>query len=318
MRSWPLRLGRVVLSAALVLFLVSVLVFALAYLAPGSIESTLLGGRPASPELVASIRAQYRLDDPVPIQYLAWLRAALTGDLGVSGRTQEAVTVAIADRIGLTLQLVAGAATLAVVLGVSAGVLAAVKQGRPWDRAMVGTSVVGVSIPSFVAATVLILVFGVTLDLLPISGEGSGGADRFAHLAMPWVALSLLGLSYVVKVTRTAMIQALDRESVAFAKSRGVPTSRVLTVHALRPSLVPIITAIGLVSVAMLGFTILVEVPFALNGLGSLLAKSIAASDIPVIQGVTLAIAAVIIAINLATDAACIWLDPQARGAARG
>jgi ABC-type dipeptide/oligopeptide/nickel transport system permease component len=114
------------------------------------------------------------------------------------------------------------------------------------------------------------------------------------------------------------MIQALDRESVAFAKSRGIPTSRVLTVHALRPSLVPIVTAIGLVTVAMLGSTILVEVPFALNGMGSLLAKSIAASDVAVIQGVTLSIAAVIIAINGVTDAACIWLDPQARGGARG
>ncbi|HZV72289.1 MAG TPA: ABC transporter permease [Conexibacter sp.] len=303
--------GRRVVALAVLLLILSFVSFSLLYLSPGSPERVLLGTRPASPELLHALRVQFHLDKSFLEQYRLWLVSALHFDFGESVRTGRSVTAMISGQLGVTAFLTAYAFVVAVGAGLPLGVLAAVRKRRASDRGIVGLAVLGVSAPSFVTGVVLLYFLAVRLGWFPTYGPGSGFADRFWHLTLPALALALTAMALVVKLTRTAMVNALEQDYVAFALARGVPMHRVLWRYALRNALVPIVTAAGSVVTIVLTGTILVETTFSLPGLGTLLVSAVQDKDLPVLQAVSLLLAALIVLVNLAVDVLYTVVDPR-------
>jgi peptide/nickel transport system permease protein len=310
-RSLALYVGRRLVALVLLVVVISFVVFSLLYLAPGSPEQILLGARPSTPETVAAIRAEYHLDDPFLVQYWDWFRDALRFDFGRSIRTNEPVVDGIRERFWLTLQLGGLAFLITMLLGVPLGVLAALRRRTATDRGIVALSVVGVSAPAFATGILLLYVFAVRLGWFPVFGEGSGVIDRLQHLALPAIALALTGMGLILKLTRTAVIGSLEQDYVTFARARGIPRRRVLRAYALRNGLVPIVTAAGLLLAYMLAGTVLVEVTFALPGLGSLLVESVRTLDIPMVQALTILIATIVVLVNLLADLVYVAIDPR-------
>lgn len=305
-------LARIAATAG-VLLLISFGVFALQTLAPGSPEQTLLGPRPATPENIEAIREQFNLNDPFLIQYATWLSHAVQLDFGTSIRTGEPVGPAIADRATITAQLGILAFILALSIGVPLGILAAYKSRTTTDRAIVGGVVIGVSAPAFASGIFLLYVFAVKLGWFPAYGEGTGTADRLKHLALPAVTLAAAVAAIIVRLTRAAMIRELAQDYVVFARARGESESSVVFRYALRNALVPILTAAGLIFGGLIASAALVEVTFALPGLGALLVDSINFKDIPVVQALAVLIALIVSIANLAADIACAAVDPRIR-----
>ena len=304
-------LGR--LAATVVLLLaVSFVVFALLHLAPGDPARNLLGPRPSSPEALASIRAQYHLDDPFLSQYFRWLGGVVRGDLGQSIRSDEPVTTLLADRVSLTLQLATFAFVLTVLAAVPLGIAAAGRAGSVFDRTVSIGAIVGVGAPTYAVGLLLLYVFGVNLDIFPVYGAGEGGLDRWWHLVLPAVTLASGLGALVFKLTRTSVLGELDQDYVAFARSRGLSKAQVRAL-VLRNAMIPVVTSLGLVFGFLFGGTILVEVTFALQGIGSLLAGSVTFKDIPVVQAITLLTAAVIALTALAVDLFSFAADPRVR-----
>ena len=301
--------------AALVVLLIalSFVVFSLLYLAPGGPEQALLGTRPATPALSAALREKYHLDESFLRQYWLWLRDAVLLDFGDSTRTGRSVSASLAERVGVSLFVGGYAFTLAMVTGVPLGVVAALRKRTVLDRGVVGLAVVGVSAPAFVTGVFLLYVFSVALGWFPGFGAGEGLADGLWHLTLPAAALALSVMALVLKLTRTAMIHALDQDYVAFARARGVPERRVIVRYALRNALVSVITAAGLVLTVVLTGSVLVEVTFALPGLGSLLVDAVENKDLPMLQGLMMVIATVIVLVNLAIDLLYTLVDPRVR-----
>jgi peptide/nickel transport system permease protein len=310
-RSLLFFVARRLAALVVLLFGISFVVFSLLYLAPGSPEQILLGARVSTPETIAAIRAQYHLDDSFLAQYLDWLKGAIRFDFGRSIRTNEPVLTAIRERFVLTLQLGGFAFVLTMVIGVPLGIFAALKRRSTADRGVVAVSVLGVSAPTFAIGILLLYVFAVEFGWFPVFGQGSGLTGRVQHLALPAFALALTGIGLIVKITRAAVIQSLEQDYVTFALARGIPRRRVLTAYALRNSLLPIVTAAGLLLAYMLAGTVLVEVTFALPGLGSLLVDSVKNLDIPVVQALAMLIATIVVLINLISDLVYVLVDPR-------
>lgn len=302
--------GRLAIAVVL-LVLISVVTFSLLTLAPGDPIDLLLAGKQRTPELVETLRENYHLDGSLPHRYAEWASSAASLDFGQSiGRNRPVIDV-IEERAPLTLELAGLAFLIVLVLGAPLGVLAAVRRGGLLDRAIVGVTVAGVSIPPFVTGILMIYVFAVTFQLLPSFGPGEG-ADRLQHLIMPAVALAFTTLAIVVKITRTAMVRELDQDYVTFARARGFPTWTVLG-HAFRNALIPVVTAGGLILGYMVGGAVLVEQVFALPGLGSLLVESAQTQDLPMLQGLVLVVGLVVIMANLLTDLLYLAIDPRVR-----
>jgi peptide/nickel transport system permease protein len=308
-----LFIARRLAALLLLLLIISFFVFALLYLAPGSPEQMLIGDRPSSPETIQAIREQYHLNDPFIVQYGRWLSGAITLDFGNSIRTNEPVLSGILDRAGLTFFLGGFAFLIAMGLGVPLGVLSAVKRQSAVDRGVVGLSVIGVSAPAFATGIFLLYVFAVLLGWFPVFGQGTGFTDRLWHLTLPAIALALTGMALVLKLTRAGMIGALEQDFVAFARARGLPARKVLVSYAFRNALIPVVTAGGLLLGLMLTGAVLVEVTFALPGVGSLLVTSVTFGDIPMVQGLAMLIAIVIVLVNLLTDVLYLFVDPRIR-----
>ena len=310
-------IGRYVVRrlAAMLLLLVafSFAVFTLQYLAPGSVEQVMIGTRTSSPELREAIRHQYHLDESFLAQYGTWLEGVATLDFGDSIRTSQPVTSAISSRLPLTLTLGLYAFVLVVLVGLPLGVLAAVRRRRLADRSVSALSVVGASAPPFATGIVLLYLFAVVLGWFPAFGEGGGAVDRLWHLTLPAVALAVSVMAYLVKFTRTATAAALEQDYVMFARARGVAPRAVLLRYALRNALIPIATAGGMVLTTVLTGTVLVEATFALPGLGSLLIESVRFKDVPMVQGITMLVAAAVIVVNLLTDLVILLVDPRIR-----
>lgn len=301
------------LALIVLLFLVSLLVFALLYGSPGNSISILLGGRNLDPAALRALEHQYHLDQPLLVQYWYWLAAAVHLDFGRSIFTGQPVLSDLIGRFSLSLELVLYSAVLTIALGLPLGVIAAIKRGSGLDRAISALSVFGMSSPAFATGIFLLYLFGVVLSWFPVYGEGTGLGDRVVHLTLPAVALALTGLALVIKLTRAAMIQALEQDFVAFAEARGLSPRRILMGYAFRNSLGAIFTASGLVVNRMLFGTVVVEVTFALPGAGSLLVDSVTNKDIPVVQALALFIAAFILLVNLVVDIGYVFADPRIR-----
>jgi peptide/nickel transport system permease protein len=304
-------LVRRILALVFLLLIISFLVFGLLYLAPGNAIQVLLGTHPSSPAAIAALKAKYHLNDSFIVQYLFWLKGAVHLNLGVSVQTGQTVTSLMASRIGVTLFLGIYAFIIAVVLGVPAGILAALKNRTVADRTVVGLSVLGVSVPAFVSGIFLLYVFAIAAGWFPVYGAGTGFFGELWHLTLPAFALAFGVMALIVKLTRAAMVTVLEQDYIAFAKARGVPPAQVIIRYALRNALGPIITAGGLVLGVVLTGAVLVEQVFALPGIGSLLVTAVGARDVPVVQGFTLLAAAILIGANLLIDLCYLFIDPR-------
>ena len=301
------------LGVVAIVFVLSVLIFGMMHLIPGDLVRNLLGLRPANEETIAAIREQYRLDDPFWVQYATWLGNAVTGDFGTSIRYQLPVADAIAQRIPLTAMLSVLAMLIAAVTAIPLGVVAARFHQKPVDRVATGVSVLGLSAPAFVVALLLLYVFAYYLPIFPVYGGGGGDLlSQLYYLVLPSTALAVGLGAILMRLPRAAMIESLASDYITFARSRGLGEGRVLLL-ALRNSAIPIVTAAGLVFTYVIGGTILVEVAFALPGLGLMLQDAVLFKDIALVQALVLLIAAVIALLTVAVDFTYAVLDPRVR-----
>jgi peptide/nickel transport system permease protein len=300
------------------LAIISFGVFSLLHVAPGDTALALTRGRPVPPEVLAELRAQFHLDEPFLRQYWLWLSGALQGDFGQSTVSGLPVRDTIEDRLPVTLFLGIYAFLITMVVGVSLGIVSALRRRTAVDRTIVGLSIGGVSMPAFVTGILLLYLFAVELAIFPAFGAGEGFASRLSHLTLPAIALALTQTTYVLRLTRAAMIEALEHDSVAFARARGVPMRRVVVSYALRNALIPIATAAGLILGLLVVGAVIVEVVFSLPGLGALLIDAVSFNDIPMVQALALLAAASIVLANLVTDVVYMLIDPRIRYEGRG
>lgn len=299
------------LGLVAVLFVTSVVVFAAVHLAPGDPVSFLLHGRPATPEAVAALRAQYHLDEPLPVQYAQWLGGVLRGDFGRSAQFHQDVASLIGSRLAGTGVLIGYAALLVAVLGVSAGVLAALRPGAV-DRAVLMGTGVATATPSFVSAIALVSLFSVQLGWFPgPGGTPEGFGDRVYHLTLPAFALALTFAGLLARVTRSAMLDEMGREHVEVARARGVAGGAVVRRHVLRNALGPIVTVGGTMLAGLLISTSIVETAFNVAGVGSLLVQSVTAKDFAVVQAITLLGVTTFVVVNLLVDLLVPLVDPR-------
>jgi ABC-type dipeptide/oligopeptide/nickel transport system permease component len=283
-------------------------VFLLLRVLPGDPAETILAGSGASPAAIAQTRQQLGLDDPLPMQYGHYLLNILRGDLGRSLFSNRPVTLTIAEQVPATLQLAAAALLVAVVVGLSLGILAALRAGTWIDQAALGAAVLGASVPVFWSGLLLIWVFSVGFNWLPATGAGS-----WRHLVMPAAVLGLVGAGPIARLVRASLLDVLRADYITVARAKGLPESAVVGRHALRNALIPTLTLIGLQAGFLLGGAVVTEAVFARPGLGQLVVNAILWKDLPVIQGVVLLIAATYVVVNLLVDLAALALDPRLR-----
>jgi peptide/nickel transport system permease protein len=294
-----------------VVLAVTVAAFAAVHAAPGSPEQAIVGQQNATPATLKAVRERYGLDRPLPAQYLSFLGNAVRLDFGRSYQSGQSVLSAIGERLGVTVPLGVTAFVLALFCGVAAGTVAALRRGRVVDRALVALSVVGASTPAYATGVLLLYVFGVALGWFPVFGEGEGFADRARHLVLPVVTLALVGMTPILRMTRVAMVQALERDDVVSARARGVRERAVIVRYALRHALVLVTASSSIVLLGMLTATAVVEVTFNLPGLGSFVITAVQNQDIPAVQGVVVVLALLVVAVNLITDVLLTIIDPR-------
>ena len=290
---------------------ISLVAFALANLTPGDPARMMmqrqLDRQPTADE-VSVARAELRLDDPFIVRYARWLGNALTGDLGSSYRTGEPVTRALADRFPATLQIALLGMGMAIAVALPLGALSAVWRNTPVDHLARVLSLAGASMPSYWVAYLLILVFAVNLDLLPVSGRGD-----WRNFVLPSVTLGLAGLASLLRLTRSEMLEVLGQDFIRTGRAKGLRERTVVTGHALRNALIPVLTVAGLRLGALLGGAVIVETIFAWPGIGKFVLDSIFDRDYPVIQGFVVFMGTVFLLINLLVDLAYGLLDPRIR-----
>jgi peptide/nickel transport system permease protein len=290
-----------------VLLGVATLVFSLIHLVPGDPAQAMLG-EGAAPEARPPPRARLGLDRPLAEQYAAYMRGLLRGDLGTSLRTQQPVTEQIAERIPATTELAGAAMLVAVLLAVPLGVIAAVWRGTWVDQSAMALALTGISVPGFWLGPLLALVFAVELGWLPVSGRGT-----LAHLVLPAITLGTALAAILARMTRASELEELREQYVVAARARGATRARAVLAHALRNSLIPVVTILGLQLGAVLTGSIITETIFSWPGVGRLLIQSINFRDYPMVQGCILLIAVTYVAVNLLTDLAYGFADPRIR-----
>ena len=290
-----------------VLLGVATLVFSLIHLVPGDPAQSMLGDS-APPEDVAKLRQTLGLDRPLVQQYKSFLGGVVKGDLGTSFRYGTPVTREIGSRLLRTMQLALAAMAVAIVIAIPLGIIAAVRKGTAVDQAAMTLSLIGISMPNFWLGPLLAIVFAVRLGWLPVSGTGT-----VAHLVLPAVTLGAALAAILARMTRASVLEELRELYVRAARARGVSQSRAIIGHALRNSLIPLVTIIGLQFGAVLTGAVITETIFSWPGVGRLLIQSIGFRDYPVVQGCILFIATTYVLVNLATDLAYGALDPRIR-----
>jgi len=294
---------------------VTVLVFALIRAIPGDPASLMLGDID-NPALLAEMRHALGLDRPVGEQFLIWVGNALQGDLGMSIARREPVTHLVLTHFAVTAQVVLTATLLACLVAIPAGMVAAWRQNRRADTAIVSTSILFVSMPSFWVGILLIWLFGVKLNWLPVYGFESiaqGGLGAARYLVLPVCAIVLTEIAAITRMMRASTIETLRLEYVAHARAKGLPEKRVMLRHVLPNSFGPTLTVIGLMLGHLLSGAAVIETVFTLPGIGRLLVESIYARDYPVVQGCLLFIALLYVAVNLVVDLLYPLFDPRVK-----
>ncbi len=312
-------LAQRLLATIPVLLVVAVVVFLILRLTPGD-PAAVIAGNNSTTEDIARIREQLGLSKPLLLQFGLWLGSLLQGDLGYSYYLSKPVTALIAQRIEPTLSLAVGTMLLAVLLAVPLGTLAAWRMGGWVDRLLSVFSVAGFSVPVFVTAYVLIYVFAIRLQWLPVQGyqtllgSGSRGVAAWAsHLALPWITLAMIYVALIARVTRASVSEALTEDYIRTARAKGLREGAVLLRHALANAAVPIATVIGIGVALLIGGVVVTETVYAIPGLGSLTVDAVLNRDFPVIQGVVLMFSLAYVLINLLVDLSYLWLDPRIR-----
>jgi peptide/nickel transport system permease protein len=306
---------RRVIVAIPTLILVSIIVFALQKLLPGDPVLT-LAGEERDPAVLDYLREKYHLNDPMPVQYVAWVKQVLTGDLGKSLRTDVPVTELIAQKLPVTLQLAAMAMVLALIVGIPTGILAAVRKGKLTEYGANVAALSGMSIPNFWLGIILIMVVSVQLRWLPASGYVSPTEDFWLSIKtmlMPAIVLSTSLAAYLMRHTRSSMLEALGADYVRTARAKGVSPRNVVMRHALRNALMPIITLVTLLFGELLAGAVLTEQVFTIPGFGKLVVDAVFNRDYAVVQGVVLCVAVGFIAMNLLADILYIVVNPRLR-----
>jgi len=291
------------------------LAFALIRLIPGDPAAVLLGME-ATPQAVAELRARLGLDQPLPVQFALWLGQVLEGQLGRSFFLGQPVLEAIVGRLPVTLSLTAAALGCAVLLGVPIGVRAATRPNSPTDLAAMTAAVVGLSVPDFALGLGLIVLFGVTLPWLPISGYvplATSPGGYLAHLLLPALALGIPQAALIARITRSSMLETLSADYVRTARAKGLGEPAVVGGHAFRNTLTQLLTVVGTAAVVLLGGAFVVETVFNLPGLGNLVVMAVKRRDYPLVQGCLLLIATVVILVNLLVDVLYAYVDPRIR-----
>jgi peptide/nickel transport system permease protein len=300
-------------QALLALLGVSIVVFALIHLVPGDPIRAAMGTR-FDPELYQVFLERSGLDQPLLVQYVDWLGRALTGDLGVSFRTGRPVTEAIAQRLPATALLAVGALLIGLIIALPAGIVSAVRQGKPIDYVANGFAQIGVSVPDFWYGILLMLIFAVNLRWLPVSGYVSPADDlveAVRRLILPSVTAGVVTGAILTRFVRSSVLEALNADHVRLARAKGMPWRYVLRHHVLRNAWIPIVTITGLQLGTLLGGIVIVEVVFSWPGLGRLALDAVERRDYPVLQGTVLVIAAAFLLINLLVDLLYTKLDPR-------
>jgi ABC-type dipeptide/oligopeptide/nickel transport systems, permease components len=308
-------LAQRIVAGALVVLFVSALTFFFVNLAPGGPSSVMRFDVTA--EQRATLIRNMGLDRPVPERYVAWLSGAVRGDLGTSLLTDEPVAARIGDRLPNTLLLVGTALGLSLVLGIPIGVVQALRRNSWLDHVLTFVTAIGLSVPVFWLGIVLILVFAVTLHVLPSAGVVSVGresiGDRLAHLVLPCVVLASTILPTIVRYTRSAMIEVLTQDFIRTATAKGLAPRIVVYVHALRNALIPVTSAVGALVPRLLGGTVVTEAVFGWPGMGRLALDAANGRDYPLIVGIAVVVAAIAVLSSLVVDLLCVRLDPRVR-----
>ena len=290
-----------------VLLGVATLVFALIHLVPGDPAQAMLGDS-ASATDVADLRSRLGLDRPLLEQYARFMSGLVQGDLGTSFRTSQPVLIAIAERVPATVELALASMLVAVLVAMPLGIIAAVRRGTPVDYMAMTIALFGISIPNFWLGPMLAIVFAVQLGWLPVSGRGG-----WESLVLPAISLGAALAAILARMTRASLLEELRELYVRAAQARGVSRARAVLAHALRNSLIPLVTILGLQFGAVLTGAVITETIFAWPGVGRLLIQSISFRDYPLVQGCILLIAVTYVTVNLITDLVYGVLDPRIR-----
>ncbi|MGP4061179.1 nickel ABC transporter permease [Halobacillus sp. H74] len=296
----------------LLLFGISFLVFMSMHLAPGD-PATIIGGPTATDSDLAAIRAELGLNQPVMLQFFDYIRGVLQGDLGYSFQNNQSVSEAIVTRFPQTLNLAVASMLVAILIGVPAGIISAIKQNSWFDVSSTTVALAGISIPNFWLGAMLILIFSVELQWLPVGGLSAPfwTIEGIKQLILPAITLGTASAAMIARMSRSAMLEVIRADYIRTARAKGVKKNTVVWVHALRNAMIPVITVIGLNFGFLLGGTIITEQVFAINGVGRLMIDAIAARDFPVVQGTVLLVATLFVVVNLLVDIIYAFVDPR-------
>ena len=309
-----LFLRRLLVSIPL-LGVVSFLVFSLIVLVPGDPAVALAGPEP-TPEAIQAVRTSLGLDDPFLVQYWHWLTDALHGDLGVSLFTSQTVWSSIISRLPTTLSLAGFALLMAIVLGVAVGSVAGLRPGTWIDRVATTTASVGVAVPYFWVGMILVLLLSIDHPVLPAVGYvplSEDPVEWLRHLVLPGTALALAPAAVIARQTRAAVAQVMSEDYVRTAKAKGLPPLRVVGKHALKNAALPVVTVFGIEANRLIGGTVVIEQLFAMPGLGQLAYQGVFSRDFPVVQGVVLFAALMVLLINIFVDVSYGYFNPRIR-----
>lgn len=305
---------RRLVSGVVLIFVISVIAYTLLYLGGGDIARRILG-QSATTETVAKKAAELGLDRPLPVQYLDWLTSAFQGDLGRSWFTGQLVSTGVTSRLAVTLSIVIGATLIAAIVSVILGVLAA-RRGGWIDNVVQFISVIGFAIPSFLIALVLVITFAINLRLfkatgyIPITTSFSGWV---ASVTLPIIALAIGAIATVAQQVRGSVVDAMSKDYVRTLRSRGLGTNRVIYKHVLRNAGGPALAVLAVQFIGLLGGAVIIEQIFALPGIGQLAVQATTSGDIPIVMGVVIATAIIVVIVNLLIDLAQAALNPKVR-----
>lgn len=298
-----------------ILLVVSIIVFFLAHLTPGDPVTVLLGDE-ASEESKVELREQLGFDLPLYTQFFVWFKGVLTGDLGNSFFLKMPVLQAFLENLGPTLSLAILSQIIAIIIALTLGVIAAKKRGTATDQAVMGLSLFGISIPSFLVGLLLILLFSVQLRWLPVAGYrplSDGFMEHLKYLILPAIALGTMQAALITRMTRSSMLDVMKSNYIKTAKSKGIHPNKITYKHALRNAFIPILTVIGETFGTLITGAAVVETVFNIPGIGQLIVNSIERRDFAVIQGTVLLITVTYVFLNLAIDLFYGVIDPRVR-----
>lgn len=305
-----------ILSALCTLFILSVFIFGIIHLTPGNPARIMLGAD-ATEEEVEQLADALGLNEPLFKQYTDWIFGVLQGDLGISYSRNGTVAEEIAKSMGPTVELAAWGLVITVVLAVPLGILAAKKKGKVADSAIVGFSLLGISVPSFLLSVLLVIWFSVNHKWFPVAGYKTvsqvGLLQHFQYIALPVISLSLMQIAMLTRMTRASMIDVINNDYIKTAKAKGLKQRVILYRHAFRNALIPVLTTIGQIFATLLSGAAVVETVFNIPGIGQLIVNSVSKRDYPVIQGIVIIISLIYIVINFVIDILYGIIDPRIR-----